>query len=129
LAIPSSSPFYQIILPDSEQITVHGPYVVYGPVDITTSSTSIYAVTPKADWLVIEHPAFTIRGRGGRAILRVPHNFLDRLRLKAENYRLRHDKQIWTHVRPGVTVIYGKPPANWQTMRQVLPGDRSVPVD
>ncbi|MGZ3676127.1 MAG: hypothetical protein ACXVCO_17625 [Ktedonobacterales bacterium] len=127
LYLPLDGPVELYVLPDSEHSTAHGPHAVYGPADIATSAPHTYLVTPTGGWLVVERPAFTFRGRGGRVILRSTRNILDRLRLYVNNFKLRHDKRIWTRVRPGVIVVYGKPPADWQTVRQLLPAEPLAP--
>lgn len=118
---PLEGPVELHISPDSEHMTAHGPHVIFGPVDIATPTPHTYHLTATSGWLVVEYPAFTLRGRGGRAILRPTRTLLDRLRLYLDNRRLRRDTRIWTRVRPGVIVVYGKPPADWQTVRQLLP--------
>jgi hypothetical protein len=120
LYLPLGGPVELHVLPDNEQVTSHGPHVVYGPVAISSPQSRTYLVTPAASWMVIEHPAFTYRGQGGRVILRPTRNLWERWRLKYDNFRLRHDRRVWTNVRPGVTVIYGKPPADWQSSRQLI---------
>ena len=119
---PLGSPVELYILPDSEHSTAHGPHSIYGPATISTLMLHTYLVTATADWLVVVRPAFTVRGRGGHGILRPTptRTISDRVRLNVDNFRLRHDKQLWTLVRPVVIVVYGKPPADWQTARQLL---------
>ena len=117
---PLGGPVELYILPDSEHSTAHGPHIIFGPATISTLMLHTYRVTATAGWLVVEHPAFTVRGRGGHGILRPTRTIVDRVRLNVDNFRLRHDKQLWTLVRPGVIVVYGKPPADWQTVRQLL---------
>lgn len=124
---PLEGPVELHVLSDSEHAVAHGPHAVFGPVDIVTPTPNTYRMTATSGWLVVEHPAFTFRGRGGRAILRPTHSLLDRLRLYLDNRRLRHDTRQWTQVRPGVLVVYGKPPADWQTVRQVLPAASPAP--
>ncbi|HEV2457183.1 MAG TPA: hypothetical protein VGS80_02380 [Ktedonobacterales bacterium] len=123
---PLDGPFDLQILPDSEHATAHGPHAVFGPVELATPAPHLYRVTPTAGWLVVEYPTFTLRGRGGRAILRPPRTLLDRLRLALDNRRLRHATRMWTRVRPGVLIVYGTPPADWQTVRHVLPAEPSA---
>ena len=126
---PLDGPVELHILPDSDQMTAHGPHVIYGPAEITMADTELrsYRITASDGWLVIEYPACTMRG-GVRGILRPTRNVLDRLRLKYENYRLRHEESPPV-VRPGVTVVYGKPPTDWQTVRQTLRANPSLPVE
>lgn len=121
-------PVQLVITPDSEHATPHGPHAVYGPVEIAVPQPHFYFLTPTAGWLVVEYPDYTMRGRGGRMILRSTHGLLDRLRLRAENRRLRRDKQPWTRVKPGATVVYGKPPADWRSTCQILPADQPAPA-
>jgi hypothetical protein len=118
---PLESPVELHLIADSERATAHGPLAVFGPAEIATPAPYTYHLTATSGWLIVEHPAYTMRGRGGRGILRPTRTLLDRLRLYLENRRLRRDTRMWTHVRPGVTVVYGKPPADWQTVRQLLP--------
>lgn len=119
---PLSGPVELYILPDSEHSTAHGPHIIFGPATISTLMLHTYLVTATADWLVVVRPAFTVRGQGGHGILRPTptRTIRDHLRLNVDNFRLRHDKQVWTLVRPGVIVVYGRPPADWQTARQLL---------
>lgn len=113
------------IPPDSEQMTAHGPHVIYGPASVTVVEPNSYRVNATNGWLVIEHPACTMSG-GVRSILRPTHNVLDRLRLKYENYRF-HRKESPPVVLSGVTVVYGQPPADWQTVHQILTAPSSSP--
>ena len=126
---PLGGPVELHILQDSEHLIPHGPHVVYGPVDISQPTPHTYLVRATGGWLVVEHPAFILhgQGRGGRAILRPTRNILDRLRLNVDNFRLRHEMRTWTCIRPGVTVVFGKPPVDWQTVRQLFPSDQPVP--
>lgn len=118
LYLPLAGPVELYIQPDSEQITAHGPLTVYGPVDISAPLPNSYVLTPLDNWLVVEYPAVTLRG-GVRGILRPTHSVLDRLRLTRENRRLQREGNV-SAVRPAATVIYGKPPADWQNIRQSL---------
>jgi hypothetical protein len=118
LYLPLAGPVELHIQPDSEQITAHGPHIVYGPVEISAPLPNSYVLTPPDNWLVVEYPAVTLRG-GVRGILRPTHGVLDRLRLTMENRRLQREDNV-SVVRPAATVIYGKPPADWQNIRQSL---------
>lgn len=121
-----TGPIELVIPTNSEQITEHGPHVVYGPAEISTIAPQIYQITATTGWLVIEHPACTFRG-GVRGILRPTRNALDRLRLKYENYRLRQEEAP-PHLRPGVTVVYGKPPADWRSVGQSVTANQPSPT-
>ncbi|HEX6818105.1 MAG TPA: hypothetical protein VF120_06980 [Ktedonobacterales bacterium] len=118
---PLENPLELSIMPNSETAAAHGPHVIYGAASITTDGHFRYVVTPQADRLVVEYPAYTFTGHGGMAVLRPTHNFLDRLRLRAENVRLRRERPVHTVVRPGTTVVYGKPPADWRAHPQLIP--------
>lgn len=120
---PVQTPMELSVLPNSEQAQAHGPHVVYGAASITTPDDFHYFVTPQSDWLVVEHPAHTFSGYGGRAVLRPTHNLLDRVRLRMENARLRRERRLHTAVRPGSTVVYGKPPPDWRDYRQLIPAE------
>ena len=116
------------IPPNSEERTTHGPYVIYGPAEIARfdAESHSYRINATDGWLVIEHPACTMSG-GAHGVLRPTRNVLDRLRLRYENYRL-HRKETPPVVLPGVTVVYGKPPADWQAVYQTLTAPSSSPV-
>jgi hypothetical protein len=121
---PLEGPVELRIYLDNEQRTAHGPHVVFGPVDIVSPAPHICRTTATSGWLVVEDPAFTMRGMRGRrsrAILRPTRTILDRLRLYLDNRHLWRDSGVWTHVRPGVIVICGMPPADWQNVRHLLP--------
>lgn len=107
---PLESPLELRITPNSEQAQAHGPHVVYGAASVTTDDSFRYVVTPRTGWLVVEYPAYTFTGRFGQAVLRPTRNVLDRLRLRAENARLRRERPMRSFFRPGSTVVYGKPP-------------------
>lgn len=109
------------ITPNDEHSTVHGPHIVYGPVVISTLRPNHIRVTPTANWLVIEYPASTSRGSSsGYAILRPTRTFLQRLRLRFDNYRARHAKRSWMRYQPSSLLVCGVPPTDWQSTRHVL---------
>ncbi|HEY1390029.1 MAG TPA: hypothetical protein VGF38_15935 [Ktedonobacterales bacterium] len=117
----------ELVVPQSnEQITAHGPHVIYGPAEIATAAPDAYRINATAGWLIIEHPACTFRG-GVRGILRPTRNMLDRLRLKHANYRLRREKTP-PLVRPGVTVVYGRPLTDWRALSQTVSADHPLPT-
>lgn len=60
-------------------------------------------------------------------MLRPTRKMLDRLRLKYENNRLRREEAP-PRVRPGVTVIYGKPPMAWRVVSQSVSADQPLPT-
>lgn len=111
---------------NSEQVTAHGPHMIYGPVDITLSAHQTYHITATSGWLVIAHPAWTFRG-GVRGVLRPTRNILDRWRLKRENDRLPHEEAA-PQVRPGGIVVYGKPPKDWRTVGQSVGANHPAPT-
>ena len=117
LYLPFAGLIELVIPTNSEQITAHGPHVIYGPAEIATTAPDTYRINATAGWLVVEHPACTLRG-GVRGILRPTRNMLDRLRLKRENNRLRHEESPPV-VRPGITAVYGRPPGDWKSVRHV----------
>lgn len=127
LYLPLSSPIEVRTLSDSEQVTPHGPYVVYGPVDVSATEPGLYSLQATAGWLVIQYPAITFRG-GTPAILRPTRNIVDRVRLAMENRRLRHEGNTVTIVKPGGTVVYGWPPDDWQEHGQMLAPDAPAPA-
>lgn len=123
LYLALKSPIELHILPDGEHSTTHGPHAIYGPVDISFPELNTYLLDATNGWLVVEYPAVTWRG-GIRQILRPTRTTFDRLRLSFDNYRLRHSNRMWPTVRPSVIVVYGKPPADWQTVRQSLTAEQ-----
>ena len=114
LYLSFAGPIELVIPTNSEQVTAHGPHVIYGPTEIATTAPETYRINAIAGWLVVEHPACTFRG-GDRGILRPTCNMLDRLRLKRENDRLRHEESP-PQVRPGITAVYGRPPDDWKSV-------------
>jgi len=126
LYLPLDGSIELIVPRNSEQVTAHGLYVIYGPADISATAPNTYRITASAGWLVIEQPACTFRG-GVRGVLRPTRNMLDRLRLKRENYRLRREEAPPV-VRPKATVVYGKPPEDWRALSQSLSADHPLPT-
>ncbi|HEX5440701.1 MAG TPA: hypothetical protein VFW76_07440 [Ktedonobacterales bacterium] len=126
LYLPLDGSIELIVPQDSEQITAHGPHTIYGPAEISATAPDAYRISATAGWLVIAHPACTFRG-GVRGVLRPTRNMLDRLRLKRENYRLRREEAP-PAVRPGATVVYGKPPEDWRALSQSLSADHPLPT-
>lgn len=126
LYLPLDVPIELVIPTISEQFIEHGPHVIYGPADISVPTPDVYRINATAGWLVIEHPTCTLRG-GVRGMLRPTRKMLDRLRLKYENNRLRREEAP-PRVRPGVTVIYGKPPMAWRVVSQSVSADQPLPT-
>ena len=91
LYLPLAGPIELGIPTNSEMVTARGPHVIYGSAEIATTATDMYRINATAGWLVVEHPACTLRG-GVHGILRPTRNVLDRLRLNRENYRLRRQE-------------------------------------
>lgn len=118
------------ITPNDEHSTVHGPHIVYGPVDISNPRPNTFRVTPTAGWLVIEYPASTSRSRvrNGYLIIRPATTFLQRLRLKFDIFRARHAKRSWTRYQPSSLLVCGVPPTDWQTTRTVLTATQPAPA-
>lgn len=105
---------------DNESQTAHGEHAIYGPAHVRVDEHSLYIVTPTEGWLVVEYPAYTLRTKGSMAIIRPTRNAYQRMRLKLNNFWLRHRRRTRILERPGVMTVYGKPPTDWRAQRQVL---------
>jgi hypothetical protein len=122
LYLPLSGSVQVDVHRDNEILITHGEHAVYGPASISVDDHSRYVVTPTDGWLVVEYPAYTVRASGmaGIAIIRPTHNAYERMQLRLTNFWLRHRRRPVTWERLGRLNVYGRPPANWREVRQVL---------